>query len=327
MRVFTYERATDPGEAVAAASRAGAKFISGGTNLLDLMKLEIERPIHVVDISRLPLRGIEELPDGGLRIGAQAANSDTAADSRVRTKYLVLSEALLSGASGQLRNKASVGGNLMQRTRCPYFYDTHSACNKRNPGAGCAAIGGINRIHAILGASDACIATNPSDMAVALVALEARIELLGPGGLNRRIPIGDFYRLPGDTPEVETDLRPGEMITGVVLPPPPPGGQVYRKVRDRQSYEFALVSVAAIVATERGTITAARVAFGGVAPKPWRSREAEAALVGRPATMATYRAAAEAALRNAVGQGHNDFKIELAKRTLCRTLAHAAREA
>jgi xanthine dehydrogenase YagS FAD-binding subunit len=215
----------------------------------------------------------------------------------------------------------------MQRTRCPYFYDTHSACNKRNPGAGCAAIGGINRIHAILGASDDCIATNPSDMAVALVALEARIELLGPGGLKRRIPIGDFYRLPGDMPEVETDLRPGEMITGVVLPPSPPGGQVYRKVRDRQSYEFALVSVAAIVATERGTITAVRVAFGGVAPKPWRSREAEAALVGRPATMATYRAAAEAALRNAVGRGHNDFKIELAKRTLCRTLAHAAREA
>ena len=327
MRVFTYERATDPGEAVAAASRPEAKFISGGTNLLDLMKLEIERPIHLVDISRLPLRGIEELPDGGLRIGAQAANSDTAADTRVRTRYPVLSEALLSGASGQLRNKASVGGNLMQRTRCPYFYDTHSRCNKRDPGAGCAAVGGINRIHAILGASDACIATNPSDMAVALVALEARIEVLGPIGLNRRITIGDFYRLPGDAPEVETDLRPGEMITGVVLPPPPPGGQVYRKVRDRQSYEFALVSVAAIVATERGTITAARVAFGGVAPKPWRSREAEATLVGRPATMVTYRAAAEAALRNAVGRGHNDFKIELAKRTLCRTLAHAAGEA
>jgi xanthine dehydrogenase YagS FAD-binding subunit len=327
MRAFTYERAADPGAAVAAASRAGAKFISGGTNLLDLMKLEIERPSHLVDISRLPLRGIEELPDGGLRIGAQAANSDTAADSRVRTRYPVLSQALLSGASGQLRNKASVGGNLMQRTRCPYFYDTHSACNKRNPGAGCAAIGGINRIHAILGASDACIATNPSDMAVALVALEAWIELLGPGGLTRSIPIGDFHRLPGDTPEVETDLRPGEMITGVVLAPPPPGGQVYRKVRDRQSYEFALVSVAAIVATERGTITAARVAFGGVAPRPWRSPEAEAALVGRPATMATYRTAAEAALRNAVARGHNDFKIELAKRTLCRTLAHAAQEA
>ena len=327
MRPFTYERATDAGAAVAAAFRPGAKFISGGTNLLDLMKLEIERPSHLVDISPLPLRAIEPLPDGGLRIGAQAANSETAGDLRVRTRYPVLSQALLSGASGQLRNKASVGGNLMQRTRCPYFYDTHSACNKRNPGAGCAAIGGINRIHAILGASDTCIATNPSDMAVALVALEARIELLGPGGLTRSIPIGDFHRLPGDTPEVETDLRPGEMITGVVLPPPPPGGQVYRKVRDRQSYEFALVSVAAIVATERGTITAARVAFGGVAPKPWRSPEAEAALVGRPATMATYLAAAEAALRNAVGRGHNDFKIELAKRTLCRTLAEAAREA
>jgi xanthine dehydrogenase YagS FAD-binding subunit len=327
MKPFTYERATDPEAAVAAVSQAGAKFISGGTNLLDLMKLEIERPTHLVDISRLPLKDIEELPDGGLRIGAQAANSDTAADSRVRTRYPVLSQALLSGASGQLRNKASVGGNLMQRTRCPYFYDTHSACNKRNPGAGCAAIGGINRIHAILGASDACIATNPSDMAVALVALEAWIELLGPDGLTRSIPIGDFHRLPGDTPEVETDLRPGEMITGVVLAPPPPGGQVYRKVRDRQSYEFALVSVAAIVATERGTITAARVAFGGVAPRPWRSPEAEAALVGRPATMTTYRAAAEAALRNAVTRGHNDFKIELAKRTLCRTLAHAAQEA
>jgi xanthine dehydrogenase YagS FAD-binding subunit len=327
MRAFTYERATDPGAAVAAASRDGAKFISGGTNLLDLMKLEIERPIHLVDISRLPLGGIEELPDGGLRIGAQAANSDTAADALVRTRYPVLSEALLAGASGQLRNKASVGGNLLQRTRCPYFYDTHSACNKRNPGAGCAAIGGINRIHAILGASDACIATHPSDMAVALAALEARIELLGPRGATRSVAIDVFHRLPGDTPEVETVLRAGEMVTGVVLPAPPPGRQVYRKVRDRASYEFALVSVAAIVAAERGTIAAARVALGGVAHKPWRSPEAEAALVGRPATMATYRAAAEAALRNAVGRGHNDFKIELAKRTLCRTLAHAAQEA
>jgi xanthine dehydrogenase YagS FAD-binding subunit len=327
MRSFTYERVTDPRAAIVAVSRAGAKFISGGTNLIDLMRLEIEHPSHLVDISRLPLRAIEELPDGGLRIGAQAANSETAADARVRTRYPVLSQALLSGASGQLRNKASVGGNLMQRTRCPYFYDTHSACNKRDPDAGCAAIGGINRIHAILGASDACIATNPSDMAVALVALEARIELLGPGGVTRSIAIADFHRLPGNTPEVETDLRPGEMITAVVLPPPPPGGQVYRKVRDRQSYEFALVSVAAIVAAERSTIRAARVAFGGVAHKPWRSPEAEAALLGRPATMATYRAAAEAAMRDAVGRGHNDFKIGLAKRTLCRTLAHAAGEA
>jgi xanthine dehydrogenase YagS FAD-binding subunit len=290
------------------------------------MKLEIEQPTHLVDISRLPLKDIEELPDGGLRIGAQAANSDVAADHLVRAHYPVLSQALVAGASGQLRNKASIGGNLLQRTRCPYFYDVPSACNKRDPGSGCAAIGGINRIHAILGASDACIATHPSDMAVAMVALEARIELLGADDATRVVAIGDFYRLPGDTPDVETLLQPGEMITGVVLPASPPGRQIYRKVRDRASYEFALVSVAAIVAADRGTITAARVAFGGVAHKPWRSPEAEAALVGRPATMATYRAAAEAAMGNAVGRGHNDFKIDLAKRTLCRTLAHAAQE-
>ncbi|MEP6688520.1 MAG: xanthine dehydrogenase family protein subunit M [Gemmatimonadales bacterium] len=328
MRPFTYERATDVGGAIAAFDGAGpgARFISGGTNLLDLMKLEIETPTHLVDISRLPLREIEDLPDGGLRIGAQAANSDTAADARVRSRYPVLSEALLAGASGQLRNKASVGGNLLQRTRCPYFYDTPSPCNKRAPGTGCSAIGGINRIHAILGASDACIATHPSDMAIAMAVLDARIELLGTGGVTRTVAIGDFHRLPGDTPHVETVLRPGEMITGVVLPPAPPGRQVYRKVRDRASYEFALVSVAAIVAAERGMITSARVAFGGVAHKPWRSPEAEAALVGRPATMVSYRAAGEAAMKAAVGRGHNDFKIDLAKRTLCRTLAHAARE-
>ena len=326
MRPFTYERATDARAAVAVAAQTGAKFISGGTNLLDLMKLEIERPAHLIDISRLAFRKIEALPDGGLRIGAQAANSDTAADALVRARYPVLSEALLSGASGQLRNTASIGGNLLQRTRCPYFYDTPSACNKRNPGSGCAAIGGINRIHAILGASDDCIATHPSDMAVALAVLDARIELLGSGGATRVVAIGDFHRLPGDTPDVETVLAQGEMITGVVLPAPPPGRQIYRKVRDRASYEFALVSVAAIVAVEHGTITAARVAFGGVAHKPWRSPEAEAALVGLPATMATYRAAAEVAMKDAVGRGHNDFKIDLAKRTLCRTLAHAARE-
>ena len=326
MRAFTYERATDSRAALVAASKAGAKFISGGTNLLDLMKLEIEQPTHLVDISRLPLKDIEELPDGGLRIGAQAANSDTAADARVRARYPVLSEALLAGASGQLRNKASIGGNLLQRTRCPYFYDTASACNKRNPGSGCSAIGGISRLHAILGASDACIAVHPSDMAVAMAALEARIELLGTDQATRSIAIGDFHRLPGETPHIETVLRPGEMITAVVLPAPPPGRQVYRKVRDRASYEFALVSVAAVVAAERGTITAARIAFGGVAHKPWRSPEAEVVLVGRPATMATYRAAAEAAMKNAVGRGHNDFKIDLAKRTLCRTLALAAQE-
>jgi xanthine dehydrogenase YagS FAD-binding subunit len=324
MRLFSYERVSDPRAAIIAVSKAGAKFISGGTNLLDLMKLEVERPAHLVDISRLPLSGIEELPDGGLRIGAQAANSDTAADARVRTRYPVLSQALLAGASGQLRNKASVGGNLLQRTRCPYFYDTAAPCNKRNPGSGCSALGGFNRAHAILGASDACIATHPSDMAVAMAALDARIELLGAGNAVRQVAIGEFHRLPGDTPHIETVLRPGEMITGVVLPPPPPGRQRYRKVRDRASYAFALVSVAAIVAMERGTVTAARVAFGGVAHRPWRSIEAEAALAGRPATMITFRAAAEAALADAVGRGQNDFKIELAKRTLCRTLAQAA---
>ncbi|MFE3882171.1 FAD binding domain-containing protein [Streptomyces lydicus] len=325
MRSFTYERATDAQAAVAAVSTAGAKFISGGTNLLDLMKLDIEHPSHLVDISRLPLRDIEDLPDGGLRIGAQAVNSDVAADTRVRNRYPVLSQALVSGASGQLRNKASTGGNLLQRTRCPYFYDTAAGCNKRNPGSGCSAIGGFNRIHAVLGAGESCIATHPSDMAVAMTALEAEIELLGAGGSVRRVAITDFYRLPGDTPHIETVLRPDEMITGVTLPPPLPGRQLYRKVRDRASYEFALVSVAAVVSVERGTIGEARVALGGVAHKPWRSLDAEAALAGRPATMATYRAAAEAAMRDAVGQGDNDFKIELARRTLCRTLAQAAR--
>jgi len=328
MRAFTYERATDSGAAVAAVSRAGAKFISGGTNLLDLMRLEIERPTHLVDISHLPLKAIEDLPDGGLRIGAQAANSDVAADMRVRTNYPVLSQALVSGASGQLRNKASVGGNLLQRTRCTYFYyPTAEGCNKREPGSGCAALGGYNRGHAILGASEACIAVHPSDMAVALTVLEAQIELLGADQAVRRVAIGDFHRLPGETPHIETVLEPGEMITGVVLPIQPPGRQVYRKVRDRASYEFALVSVAAIVATDRGTIMAARVALGGVAHKPWRSVEVEAALVGGPATMDTFRTAAEAAMAGAVGRGHNDFKIELAKRTLCRTLAQAAETA
>lgn len=321
MKPFTYERVTDARAAGAAMSRAGAKFISGGTNLLDLMKLEIEQPTHLVDISRLPLKQVEDLPDGGMRIGAQAANSDVAADPRVRARYPALSEALLSGASGQLRNKASVGGNLLQRTRCPYFYDTAAACNKRTPGAGCAALRGINRIHAILGASDACIATHPSDMAVALSAFEAQVDLLAPDQSSRRVAIDDFYAVPGNTPHIETVLRPGEMITAVILPPPPPGHQRYRKVRDRASYEFALISVAVIIATDRETIAAARVAFGAVAYKPWRSKDAEAALTGRPVTLATYQAAADAAMRGALGRGRHDFKIELAKRTLCHTLA------
>jgi xanthine dehydrogenase YagS FAD-binding subunit len=324
MRPFTYERAADSGAAIAAAARTGAKYISGGTNLLDLMKLEIERPSHLVDISRLPLNAIEELSDGSLRIGAQASNSEVAANRLVRTRYPVLSQALVSGASGQLRNKASVGGNLLQRTRCPYFYDTAARCNKRNPGAGCGAIGGFNRAHAILGASDACIATHPSDMAVALAALDARIELVGAEQSGSQIAISDFYRLPGDTPHIETALRPGQMITAVVLPPAPRGRHFYRKVRDRASYAFALVSVAAIVSIENELITAARIAFGGVAHKPWRSFEAEVALIGHHASMNTFRDAAEAALAGAIGYGENDFKVELAKRTLCRTLAQAA---
>jgi len=327
MRSFTYERVSDSASAVAAASRPGAKCISGGTNLLDLMKLEIERPTHLIDISRLPLDAIEDLPDGGLRIGAQAKNTEVASDMRVRTRYGVLARALLAGASGQLRNKASVGGNLLQRTRYPYFYDPAAACNKREPGSGCSAVDGFNRSHAILGASDACIATHPSDMAVALSALDAEIEVVGEGNSSRRISIADFHVLPGDTPHIETTLRAGEMITGVVLPAPPPGRHAYRKVRDRASYEFALVSVALVIETQDGTITSVRVALGGVAPKPWRSAEAEAALLGQAATTAQFRAAAAAALMGASPRGHNDFKIELAKRTLVRTLTDATEQA
>lgn len=325
MRSFTYERVIDPSTAcAAAAARPDSKFISGGTNLIDLMRLEIERPAHLVDISRLPLTAIEELPQGQLRIGASARNSDVAANPIVRSRYPVLAEALLAGASGQLRNKASVGGNLLQRTRCHYFYDTAANCNKRQPGAGCAALNGVNRTHAILGASDACIATHPSDMAVALTALGATISLLSPETVTRDVPIGEFYRLPGTTPHVETNLASNELITAVTVPPPPSGGQRYRKVRDRASYEFALVSVAVILAIEGDTITEARVAFGGVAHMPWRSTEAEAALTGRPAIPSTYQAAADIAIEGAVGRGENDFKIELARNTLRRTLADVA---
>ncbi len=322
MRPFTYERATSATEAIRAVARPGARFISGGTNLIDLMKLEVERPEHLVDISRLPLQGIEELSDGGLRIGAQASNSQVAAHPAVRARYPLLSEAIVAGASGQLRNKASVGGNLLQRTRCPYFYYGGPAgCNKRAPGSGCSAIGGLNRNHAILGASDACIATHPSDMAVALAALEADVELLGPNEASRTVSLAQFYLAPGSTPHIETVVQPSEMIAAVRLPPAPPGSQKYRKVRDRASYEFALVSVAALVAVERGTIANARVAFGGVAHKPWRSLEAEELLVGRRPSVEGFQRAADAAMTNAVGRGHNDFKIELAKRTLVRTLA------
>jgi xanthine dehydrogenase YagS FAD-binding subunit len=326
VKAFSYERAEDVQAAMAAVSRPGAKFISGGTNLLDLMKLQIEQPNHLVDIRGLPYHAIEVLPDGGLRIGAQVTNSDTASDARVRARYPLLSQAIVSGASGQLRNKASVGGNLMQRTRCPYFYYATAGCNKREAGSGCSALEGFNRGHAVLGASDACIATNPSDMSVALVALDAQVELLDRGGIVRLLALRDFHRLPGDTPHIETALEQNELITAVLLPPPPPGCQLYRKVRDRASYEFALVSVGVIVAIDGGTITSARVVLGGVASKPWRSAECEAALEGKPATMPTFEAAAQLALADAVGRGHNDFKIELAKRTICRTLAHATRK-
>ena len=326
MRSFTYERATNPNTAcAAAAARPDSKFISGGTNLIDLMRLEIERPAHLVDVSRLPLTAIEELPQGQLHIGASARNSDVAANPIVRSRYPVLAEALLAGASGQLRNKASVGGNLLQRTRCHYFYDTAANCNKRQPGAGCAALNGANRNHAILGASDACIATHPSDMAVALTALGATISMLSPETTTRDVPIGEFYRLPGTTPHIETNLAAGELITAVTVPPPPPGGQRYRKVRDRTSYEFALVSVAVILTIAGDdTISEARVAFGAVAHMPWRSAEAEAALTGRPAIPSTYQAAADIAIEGAVGRGENDFKVELARNTLRRTLADVA---
>ena len=316
MKTFDYSRADSPEAAVA----TGGRFIAGGTNLLDLMKLEVETPERLVDISRLDLNTVEE-KDGGLLIGALVPNSDLAADPRVIADYPVLSRALLAGASGQLRNKATTGGNLLQRTRCYFFYDTHARCNKRVPGSGCDALGGFNRIHAILGGSDQCIATHPGDMPVAMRALDAAVVTLKPDGDRRRIPLADFYRLPGDTPHIETVLEPGELITHVALPAPPAGArQIYRKVRDRASYAFALVSVAGVVAVEQGTITRAALAFGGLAPQPWRDAAVEAALVGQAPTQAAFDAAADALLAGARGHGHNDFKIPLARRVLVTVL-------
>jgi xanthine dehydrogenase YagS FAD-binding subunit len=323
MMPFTYERASDAGNATKAAAQPGARFIAGGTNLLDLMKLEIEQPSHLVDITRLPLRQVEAA-GAGVRIGSQVPNSELAAHPLIRERYPVLSKALLAGASGQLRNKASTGGNLLQRTRCYYFYDTGKACNKREPGSGCAALQGFNRIHAILGASESCIAVHPSDMAVALTALDASVETLLPDGSKRSIPIGELHRLPGQTPNIETTLRPGELITAVVLPEPPAGTQTYRKVRDRASYAFALVSVAAIVHVEAGRVREARIALGGVAHKPWRALEAEKALRGKPASVDSFAKAAQAELQPARSHGGNDFKIPLAQRVLTRTLLDAA---
>jgi xanthine dehydrogenase YagS FAD-binding subunit len=325
MKAFTYQRADSTTQAAAAAIKPGAKIIAGGTNLLDLMKLQVETPSALVDINRLPLDKIEETPDGGLRIGALVRNSDLAADPRVRQRYGVLSRALLAGASAQLRNKATTGGNLLQRTRCYYFYDVTKPCNKRSPGSGCAALAGFNRIHAILGASDHCIATHPSDMAVAMRALDANVETVDRKGETRIIPIAEFHRLPGATPQIETSLKAGEIITAVTLPSPPPGVQVYRKVRDRASYAFALVSVAAIVDSTRGHIRSARLAFGGLAPKPWRVAQAEQRLAGAPANNATFNTAANAVLEGARGFGGNDFKIPLARRTLHSVLVEMTR--
>ena len=319
MKPFDFVRTGTVEEALAAGANGG-RYIAGGTNLVDLMKLQVETPEKLVDISRLALDGVEQIDGDGVRIGALVPNSDLAAHPLIRTHYPMLSRALLAGASAQLRNKASVGGNLLQRTRCYYFYETAAACNKREPGSGCDAIGGFNRIHAVLGASASCIATHPSDMAVALRALDAIVVTALAEGGERRIALGDLYRLPGDTPEIETNLQPGELITAIELPAPPPGRQLYRKVRDRASYAFALVSVAAAIAVENGVITSARLAFGGLAPMPWRSAEAEAALVGRPAGTEAFEAAAGALLDEAQGYGHNDFKIVLARRTLIASL-------
>ena len=326
MKLFDYARADSVATATRDGAVPGARFIAGGTNLLDLMKLQVEAPETLIDISRLPLTDIEEREDGGLTIGALVPNSDLAADKRVIERYPVLSRALLAGASGQLRNKASTGGNLLQRTRCYYFYDPATPCNKREPGSGCSAIGGENRILAILGTSDQCIATHPSDMAVAMRALEAIIVTQKPDGDRRRIAIGEFYRLPGNMPEIENVLEPGELITHVELPPAPAGRQTYRKVRDRASYAFALVSVAGIVAVEGGRITSARLAFGGLGPMPWRNEAVEAALVGQEPTDASFHAAADALLADARGYGSNDFKIPLTRRILVATLRELTQE-
>jgi len=314
MKVFTYERAKTPQEAVAAAKRVpGAKFIAGGTNLLDLMKLEIETPAHLIDVNGLALDKIEETPDGGLRIGALVRNTDLASDARVRRDYGLLSRALVAGASGQLRNKATTAGNLLQRTRCPYFYDTNQPCNKRRPGSGCAAIGGFSRGHAVVGTSEECIATNPSDMAVAMRALDATVETVKPDGAARHIPIAQFYRLPGKTPEIENTIENGELITAAILPKPLGGKHIYHKVRDRASYAFALVSVGVVVQPD-GT---GRVALGGVAPEPWRIESAETEMP-RGAKAVTARL-----LSGASPTRQNAFKIALAERTLGAVLAEA----
>jgi xanthine dehydrogenase YagS FAD-binding subunit len=334
MKTFQLTRATDSAQAVATAAKANTaqqgaeiRFIGGGTTLIDLMKLNVEQPRTLVDINRLPFDKIEALPDGGLTIGAVVRNSDLAYHPLVRKNYAVLSEAILSGASAQLRNMATTAGNLLQRTRCMYFRATDMPCNKREPGTGCAAINGANRSLAILGTSEHCIATNPSDMNVAMAALEATIHVRGTKG-ERGIPIADFHVLPGNTPQRETVLEPGDLITHVTLPPPPPGSRsLYLKLRDRASYEFALASAAVVVTVANGKLTRARIALGGVGTKPWRSTEAEGELTGQQATQAVFQKAADAALGGAKPQSQNGFKVELAKRCLVHALKLATQTA
>ncbi len=327
MNPFTYSRANDAQAAVSGvAANAQAKFLGGGTNLIDLMKMGVEHPSALVDINRFDLTKVEELPNnGGVRIGALVRNSDLAEHELIKSRYPVLSEALLSGASPQLRNLATTGGNLLQRTRCYYFYDpAFPMCNKRNPGSGCGALEGYNRVHAILGQSEQCIATHPSDMCVAMAALEAVVRVQGPKG-ERTIPFADFHRLPGDTPNVETNLQPNELITAVDLPAIPFATRShYLKVRDRASYAFALVSVAAALELDGGKIKSARVALGGVAHKPWRASKAEQALSGKEPNEQAFQAAADAELAGAKGYKHNSFKIGLAKRAIVQALTTVA---
>jgi xanthine dehydrogenase YagS FAD-binding subunit len=323
---FQYARASDVSDAVRQiAADPTAKFIAGGTNLIDLMKEDVERPTRLIDISRLPLKTVEETRDGGLRIGALVPNSDLAWHPKVERRYPLLSSAILAGASAQLRNMASTGGNLLQRTRCYYFYDTATPCNKREPGSGCSAINGVNRMHAILGTSEACIATHPSDMCVALAALEAKVHVAGPSG-ERVIAFADFHRLPGDTPQRDSNLDPNEIITAVELPAQGfAANYSYLKIRDRLSYAFALISVAAALELDGDSIKDARLALGGVAHKPWRDPAAEAALRGQAANPATFQRAADLLLRDARGFAHNTFKIDLARRAIVRALTQAAR--
>lgn len=325
MKPFGYVRPGDIDAAVEAGATPGAKYIGGGTNLVDLMREGIEQPDTLVDLGGLPLDAIEDLPSGGIRIGALVRNSILAADRRIRTDYRVLSQALLSGASAQLRNMATVGGNLLQRTRCPYFYDVSADCNKRDPGSGCDARDGFNRGCAILGVSDSCMATHPSDMCVALTALDAVIEVRASHGV-RRIPMADFHRVPGDSPQRENGLEPGELITAVELPPPLAARSRYRKVRDRASYAFALVSVAAILQVEEGTVEQVRLALGGVATKPWRARAAERLLSGAPADESVFRRAAEVELAAATVRQGNAFKATLATSTIVAVLRELSRQ-